>query len=212
MALLQKLKSMLSDLTGSGDDEDRSRDVGVTVERDATEPATESEAAVKRADTGGSGQAAAQAVETTAESEQAATDADASTGTADSTDEASTASDATPETTADAIDEAETDEAEADESETDESSAADAEAAEATTADAPAAETETAAEADADEPAGDPDLESIKGIGPAYADRLRDAGVETVEQLAEADATALGEATDLSPNRIGNWIDRAQAR
>ena len=56
------------------------------------------------------------------------------------------------------------------------------------------------------------DLQDIKGIGPTYADRLREAGVESVGDLADADADALGEATDIGPNRLANWIERARAR
>jgi len=59
---------------------------------------------------------------------------------------------------------------------------------------------------------GGTDLQDIKGIGPAYADRLREAGVESVGDLADADADALGEATDIGPNRLANWIERARAR
>jgi predicted flap endonuclease-1-like 5' DNA nuclease len=53
------------------------------------------------------------------------------------------------------------------------------------------------------------DLTEIKGVGPAYADRLEDAGVTTFAGLAEADPEELAAATDLSPKRVGRWIDRA---
>jgi predicted flap endonuclease-1-like 5' DNA nuclease len=56
------------------------------------------------------------------------------------------------------------------------------------------------------------DLEEIKGIGPAYADRLREAGVEDVAALAAADATDLADRTGLGEGRIGNWIEQAEAR
>jgi predicted flap endonuclease-1-like 5' DNA nuclease len=83
--------------------------------------------------------------------------------------------------------------------------------------------TDDAAEADADEPAEDAgdatedsragvDLEEIKGIGPAYADRLREAGVEDVADLAAADAADLADRTDLGEGRVGKWIERAGAR
>ncbi|WP_331236276.1 helix-hairpin-helix domain-containing protein [Natronorarus salvus] len=61
------------------------------------------------------------------------------------------------------------------------------------------------------EPSDDPVVE-IKGIGPSYADRLGEAGVETVSDLADADAEELGEATGISPKRIEAWIDRARVR
>ena len=61
---------------------------------------------------------------------------------------------------------------------------------------------ETEAEADS--------VEVIKGIGPAYADRLANAGVHSVSDLAAADVTELAEAVDLSETRVGRWIERAQ--
>jgi predicted flap endonuclease-1-like 5' DNA nuclease len=62
-----------------------------------------------------------------------------------------------------------------------------------------------------DDEAGEngPSVEEIRGIGPAYADRLAAAGVETVAQLAAADAEQVAETTDLSPKRLRTWIDRA---
>jgi predicted flap endonuclease-1-like 5' DNA nuclease len=61
------------------------------------------------------------------------------------------------------------------------------------------------------ETGGNP-VEEIKGIGPAYAERLGEAGVHTVSDLADADAADLGEATGLGENRVQGWIDRAKAR
>ena len=53
-------------------------------------------------------------------------------------------------------------------------------------------------------------VESISGIGPAYANRLADAGVESVGDLAAADADALADDTGISTKRIGRWIERAE--
>lgn len=53
-------------------------------------------------------------------------------------------------------------------------------------------------------------VDSVSGIGPAYADRLADIGVETVAELLEADASELAEATDLSEKRIRRWQERAE--
>ena len=64
-------------------------------------------------------------------------------------------------------------------------------------------------EEDADRPA---DLETIDGIGPAYAGRLRDAGVETVSDLLRADADRLAAETDIAEARIRGWIDAAGDR
>lgn len=58
---------------------------------------------------------------------------------------------------------------------------------------------------------GEP-VEAIKGIGPAYAERLEAAGVGSVADLAAADPDDLAAATDLGAGRVGNWIDRAKAR
>lgn len=74
------------------------------------------------------------------------------------------------------------------------------------------AEAEESTEPDEPESA-EPDeripLEEIKGVGPAYAERLRDAGVDHAGALADADAEELAEETGLSAKRIGRWIDRA---
>jgi len=75
-----------------------------------------------------------------------------------------------------------------------------------------AAETGADEAADESEPVTDNDAPviEIKGIGPAYAERLENAGVSTVSDLAVADADELADATDLSPNRISGWIDQAR--
>ncbi|MFB6256412.1 MAG: helix-hairpin-helix domain-containing protein [Haloplanus sp.] len=55
-------------------------------------------------------------------------------------------------------------------------------------------------------------VEAIKGIGPAYAERLANAGVDSVADLAAADAPELAAAVDLSETRVGRWIERARER
>ncbi|MFB6086997.1 MAG: DUF4332 domain-containing protein [Haloarculaceae archaeon] len=73
-------------------------------------------------------------------------------------------------------------------------------------------------ETDGDEPSTDAttassaDLEDIKGIGPAYAERLREADVTSVAELAAADAADLAARTDIAASRIENWIERAGER
>jgi predicted flap endonuclease-1-like 5' DNA nuclease len=52
----------------------------------------------------------------------------------------------------------------------------------------------------------------VKGIGPAYADRLAAAGVETIADLGDADAADLAERTSLSEKRISRWVERARTR
>jgi predicted flap endonuclease-1-like 5' DNA nuclease len=91
-----------------------------------------------------------------------------------------------------------------------------------TTAEADDAETSTTAEADdAEAETGDASaptgvagesVESIKGIGPAYADRLAQVDVEVVGDLAEADPEEIAAETDLSAARIENWVQQARAR
>lgn len=58
----------------------------------------------------------------------------------------------------------------------------------------------------------DESTDVIKGIGSTYADRLADAGVETVADLAGRDAETLAEETDISEKRLGTWIKRAKHR
>ncbi|MFB6168475.1 MAG: helix-hairpin-helix domain-containing protein, partial [Haloferacaceae archaeon] len=55
-------------------------------------------------------------------------------------------------------------------------------------------------------------VETVRGIGPAYAERLGTADVETVGDLAEADAAALSEQIDVAESRVTRWIDRARDR
>jgi len=58
---------------------------------------------------------------------------------------------------------------------------------------------------------GSADVENIKGIGPTYAERLAGIGIETVEELAAADAADVVEQTSVSEQRAARWIDRADA-
>lgn len=73
------------------------------------------------------------------------------------------------------------------------------------TADASAGEADVGS--DADEP-----VDTISGIGPAYAERLGEAGIETVGDLAAADAAALAEETGLGEGRVTGWIERARGQ
>ncbi|MGD2145268.1 MAG: DUF4332 domain-containing protein [Anaerolineae bacterium] len=57
-------------------------------------------------------------------------------------------------------------------------------------------------------------LEVIEGIGPIYAEKLRDAGISTIEALLEAGAApegrkALEEATGIGHEYILDWVNRA---
>ncbi|WP_254839296.1 class III poly(R)-hydroxyalkanoic acid synthase subunit PhaC [Natronomonas marina] len=53
------------------------------------------------------------------------------------------------------------------------------------------------------------DLEEIDGIGPAYAERLREGGILTVAQLAESDPETVAEAAGVGTARVEGWIDAA---
>lgn len=66
--------------------------------------------------------------------------------------------------------------------------------------------------ADPGSEAADDPVREIKGIGPSYATKLSEAGVESAGDLAAADAGELSEETGLSEKRIQGWIERAQAR
>lgn len=57
--------------------------------------------------------------------------------------------------------------------------------------------------------AADESVTTLDGIGPAYGERLSEAGVETVGELREADAVSLADETGLSEKRVSRWIDRA---
>jgi polyhydroxyalkanoate synthase len=53
------------------------------------------------------------------------------------------------------------------------------------------------------------DLQAVQGVGPAYAERLREAGIETAEQLGETEASDLAERTGIAEDHVAEWIDRA---
>ena len=73
----------------------------------------------------------------------------------------------------------------------------------------PDAETPDDAASDDDSGAAVP-VEEVSGIGPAYAERLGEAGVESVANLLDADPEELADSTDISEKRIGRWQDRAE--
>jgi predicted flap endonuclease-1-like 5' DNA nuclease len=57
-------------------------------------------------------------------------------------------------------------------------------------------------------------IEGIEGIGPVYAEKLRAAGIETVERLLEAGRSragrhALAGVTGIEGSRILGWVDEA---
>ncbi|MFB6218411.1 MAG: class III poly(R)-hydroxyalkanoic acid synthase subunit PhaC [Halobacteriaceae archaeon] len=55
-------------------------------------------------------------------------------------------------------------------------------------------------------------LESIDGVGPAYAERLRDAGVASVAELADADPADLAGTAGIAESRVEDWVAQARER
>ncbi len=53
------------------------------------------------------------------------------------------------------------------------------------------------------------ELTDITGIGPTYAELLNDAGIETVEELAEADPESLASEIDVGASRVKDWVSQA---
>jgi len=60
------------------------------------------------------------------------------------------------------------------------------------------------------EPADDsPPVDEIKGIGPAYSERLAEIDIVTVADLRDADAEEVAERTTAPEGTVRKWIDRA---
>jgi polyhydroxyalkanoate synthase len=53
-------------------------------------------------------------------------------------------------------------------------------------------------------------LQTLDGIGPTYEERLHDAGITTVTQLAAAELAPLADRLDLSESRVMAWIEQAR--
>ena len=51
------------------------------------------------------------------------------------------------------------------------------------------------------------DVTEINGIGETYGQRLRDAGIETLSDLAVAEPIEVGDAANVSRGRAANWIE-----
>jgi predicted flap endonuclease-1-like 5' DNA nuclease len=64
---------------------------------------------------------------------------------------------------------------------------------------------------DADERDGE-ELETIDGLGETYADRLRSYGIESVEQLAQANNETVADVAQISEEQAGDWVTSAQSQ
>ncbi|MFB6092352.1 MAG: helix-hairpin-helix domain-containing protein [Haloquadratum sp.] len=75
-----------------------------------------------------------------------------------------------------------------------------------------APEEQTAADEgeDRDEDDDEASVETLTGIGPAYGERLESIGIETVSDLAAADADEVAAEIDVSETRVTNWIEQAR--
>ncbi len=73
-------------------------------------------------------------------------------------------------------------------------------------------EPEPITEETSSEDGADESVTSINGIGPTYADRLADAGIDTVSGLASADPEELAESTEIAESRLVRWVETAQQR
>jgi polyhydroxyalkanoate synthase len=52
------------------------------------------------------------------------------------------------------------------------------------------------------------DIETVDGIGPTYAGRLREAGIETVEDLHEVSPEEVADAAGVSEKRVDGWLEQ----
>ena len=64
---------------------------------------------------------------------------------------------------------------------------------------------EVAAEIETEDAA---EVETIDGVGPTYAERLHEAGIETTEEMAETTAAELAEIADTNESRAAEWLDQ----
>jgi hypothetical protein len=51
------------------------------------------------------------------------------------------------------------------------------------------------------------DVETVDGIGPTFAERLREGGIETRQDVADADKETLMDVSEAAEHRVDGWID-----
>lgn len=217
MGLVSTLKSILG---FDSDDAGRRRgDDDVTVEREAdagSEHAVkEGSTATDEADDGGAAESDGESSDTGAADEETATgttDEETATGTADEETPAGTADEETPAAETDA---AASTESLVDEAETQAEAAGRAEPAEAAGPESEAESTdveEAGPDDEGDAAAEGVDVQAVSGIGPAYADRLAEIDIRTVEELVDADPEEVAERTTVGAGRVRTWQERAADR
>lgn len=58
----------------------------------------------------------------------------------------------------------------------------------------------------------DAEIEDVNGIGPTYAERLRDSGITSVRDLAVSTPDEIAEAADVGVDRAHDWIKQASEK
>jgi len=56
----------------------------------------------------------------------------------------------------------------------------------------------------------DDDIEDVDGIGPTYAERLREAGIETAADLAGYEASEVADLADTTESRAAQWLAQVE--
>ncbi len=57
--------------------------------------------------------------------------------------------------------------------------------------------------------ASEPELTDVRGIGPTYAELLEGVGIDSVQELADADPDELSQEIEVGQSRVRDWIDQA---
>ncbi|WP_436925907.1 class III poly(R)-hydroxyalkanoic acid synthase subunit PhaC [Halosimplex amylolyticum] len=74
----------------------------------------------------------------------------------------------------------------------------------------PAAEEEAVAETAAEDEPTSPDVDTVAGIGPTYADRLHEANITTVADLAASDPVDVADITGAPVSRVEDWFEQVE--